>query len=104
MKYPIATPHKFPFIGIFIRVKLSLPRLHQYKRNVRGNITLFVASVYHPVYEVEHTNLINTLSSIMSSVPKTADFIGGHDFNDNIGICTKMYRKAEAHEGLTTAT
>ena len=29
----------------------------------------------------------------MTSVPKSAEFIGGHGVNANLGICTKMYRK-----------
>ena len=49
--------------------------------------------MYHPVDEVEHINFIDNLRSIMSLVPNTAEFIGGHDVNANIGIRTKMYRK-----------
>ena len=29
----------------------------------------------------------------MTSVPKSAGFIGGHDVNANLGIRTKMYQK-----------
>ena len=92
-KFPIMTPHDSPLVGRFIGVKLNFPRLDQYKRKVLGHITLFVASVYHPVDEVEHTYFINTLISIMSSMPKTLDFIGGHDVNANLRTRNKMYRK-----------
>ena len=82
-----------PFVGRFIGVKLRYPQINQYKNKVRGNITLFVASVYHPVDEFKHTEFIDILSSIMSSVPKMAKFIGGHDVNTNLGIKAKMYQK-----------
>ena len=92
-KAPITTPHNSPFVGRFIGVKLCFPWLDQYDWKIRGHITLFVALVYHPVDEVEHVDFTNTLSSIMTSVPKSADFVGGHDVNANLGISTKMYRK-----------
>ena len=60
-----------PFVGRFIGVKLNFPRIDQYKKKVQGNTTLFVASIYHPVDELEHTEFIDILSNIMSSVPKT---------------------------------
>ena len=75
------------------RGELRFPRIDQYKNKVRGNITLFVASIYHPVNELEHTEFIDILSTIMSSVPKNAKFIRGHDINANLGIITKMYGK-----------
>ena len=87
------TPHDYPFVGRFIGVKLSFPLLDQYERNVRGHITLFFTSVYHPVDEVEHTYFIDTLKYIMSLVPKTEEFVGWHGFNSNIRIRTKMYHK-----------
>ena len=52
-----------------------------------------MASVYHPVDEVEHVDFTDTLSSIMTSVPKSVEFIGGNDVNANLGIRNKMYRK-----------
>ena len=62
---------------------------------------IFVASVYHPVDEFEHTDFIDNLISIMSYVPKTEDFIGGHDVNANLGIRTKMYRNNLGPWGTT---
>ena len=80
---PIKTPHDSPFVGRFIGVNLSFLQLDMYKRKVLGQLKLFVASVYHPVYETEHMEFIDTLISIMSSVPKMVEFIGGHDVNAN---------------------
>ena len=54
-KPQITTQMDSPFVGRFIRVKLRYPRINQYKKKVRGNITLFIASIYHPVDEFEHT-------------------------------------------------
>ena len=84
------TPHDSPFVGRFIGVKLCFPRLDQYDQRIRGHITLFVASVYHLVNEVKNPAFNETLISIMNSVPKTAEFIGGHGVNANLGICNKM--------------
>ena len=82
-----------PFVGRFIGVKLRFPRIDPYKKKVRGNTTLFVASIYHPVDELKHTEFIDILSNIMSSVPKNANCIGGHDVNANLGIGSKMHGK-----------
>ena len=64
-----------------------------YDWRIRGHITLFIALVYHPVGEVKHADFTETLSSIMTSVPKSEEFIGGHDVNSNLGISIKMYQK-----------
>ena len=93
LKPPITTPMDSPFVGRFIGVKLRFPRIDPYKKKVRGNTKLFVASIYHPVDELEHTEFIDIMSNIMCSVPKNADFIGGHDVNANLGIRSKMYGK-----------
>ena len=93
MKPPIMTPMESPLVGIFVGVKLSFPLINQYENKVRGNTKIFVASVYHPVDEVEHTDFINILSSITSSVLKVAKLIGGHDVNAKLGTRSKMCRK-----------
>ena len=54
-KPPITTPLDSSFVGRFIGMKLRYPRINQYKKKVRVNLTLSVASIYHPVYELEHT-------------------------------------------------
>ena len=92
-KHPTTTSMDSPFVGRFIGVKLRFPRIYPYKKKVRGNTTLFVASIYHPVDELEHTEFIDILSNMMRSVPKNANFIGGHDVNANLGIRSKMYGK-----------
>ena len=69
-KPPITTPMDYPSVGRFIGVKLIYPRINRYEKKVRGNTTLFVASIYRPVDEFEHTEFIDILSSITSSVPK----------------------------------
>ena len=54
-KPPITTPMDSPFVGRFVGVKLRFPRIDPYKNKIRGNTTLFVSSIYHPVDELEHT-------------------------------------------------
>ena len=81
-------------------VKLYFPRLDLYNQRIRGHTTLFIALVYHPVDKVEHTDFNDTLSSIMNSVPKTAEFIGGNDVNANLGIRNNMNRKTLGPWGI----
>ena len=90
-KPPITTPLGSSFVGRFIGVKLRHPQINQYEKIVRGNLTLSVASIYQPVDELEQTEFINILSTIMSSVPKKAKFIGGNDVNTNLGVRSKIY-------------
>ena len=45
-------------------------------------------------------DFFDTMSSIMSSVPKLEDFIGVHDANTNIIILTKMYRETLVPWGI----
>ena len=70
LKPPITTSMDYPFVGRFKGVKLRYPRIYQYKKKLCGNIILFVASIYHRVDKLEHTEFIEILSTIMSSVPK----------------------------------
>ena len=89
-----------PFVGRFIRANLIFPRINHYEKKVGGNTKLFVASVYHPVDKFEHTYFIYILSSIMSSVPKTEQFIGGKNVNDNLGTMSNMYEKTLGPWGI----
>ena len=82
------------------RFRLPTRHINQYEKKEQGNTTIFVASVYHPVDELKNTDFINILSSIMSSVPKTAKFMGGHDVNGNLGTRSKMYRKTLGPWGI----
>ena len=99
-KPPITTSLDSPFVGRFIGVKIRYPKINQFENKVRDNITIFVALIYHPVDELEHTEFIDILSTIMSSVPKTAKFIGGQDVNANLGIRSKMYGKTLGPWGI----
>ena len=47
---------------------------------------LFVASIYHPVDNKEHRKFSEMLISLVISLPKTVQFIGGHDANANLGV------------------
>ena len=40
----------------------------------------------------ENEEFNNKLSMLVNSVPKSLNFIGGHDVNTNLGIRKKMYR------------
>ena len=81
-------------------MKLRYPQISQYEKKVRGNNTLFIATIYHPIYEFENTEFIDIMSSIMLSVPKMAKFIGGHDGKANLGVTSKMYKKTVGEWGI----
>ena len=76
----------------FLGLKLQFPRFGQFDRRLRGELKLFIASIYHPVDANEHEEFNDTLSMIVNSVPNSLNFIGGHDVNANLGI-RKNYTK-----------
>ena len=61
---------------------------------------LFLAPVYHPVYDTEHEGFNDTLNSLINYIPKSAEFIGGHDVNANIGVRLKIYCRAIGPHGI----
>ena len=99
-KPPITTPLDSSFFGRFIGVKLRYPQINQSEKKVRGNLNLFIASIYHPVDEFKHTEFIDILSAIMSSVKKSSKFIGGHDVNANLVVRSKIYGKTLGPRGI----
>ena len=40
----------------------------------------------------------------MSSIPKTVQFIGGHDVNENLGVQKIMHKKVIGTYGIKIAT
>ena len=79
---------------------MSFPIFDKWGKRVRGYLKLFVASVYHPVDEKEHAEFSDMLSSILGSLPKTVQLIGGHDVNANLGVRKIMHRKVIGIHGL----
>ena len=53
-KPPITTHLQSKFAGRFLGLKLQFPRFDQFDRRVRGELKLFIASIYHPVDVKEH--------------------------------------------------
>ena len=49
-------------------------------------LKFLIASIYHPVDVYEHEEFNDILSMLVNSVPKSLNFIGGHDVNANLGI------------------
>ena len=52
---------------------------------------LFIASIHHPVDINENEEFNNKLSMLVNSVPKSLNFIGGHDVNAKL-VVTKLYK------------
>ena len=53
-KHPITTPLQSKFVGIFLGLKLQLPRFDRFDKRLRGELKLFIESIYHPVYAKDH--------------------------------------------------
>ena len=53
-KPPITTHLQSKFVGRFLGLKLQFPRFDQFDRRLRGELKLFIASIYHPVDVNEH--------------------------------------------------
>ena len=92
-KPPITTIMESLFAGRFIGVKLSFPKFKKWGRRKRGYLKLFIASIYHPVDETEYEEFNNTLSSLLNSIPRLDEFIGGHDVNANLGVRSKIHHQ-----------
>ena len=97
---PTTTSSDSDFVGRFLGIKMSFSRFYKWGKRVRGYLKLFVASIYHPVDEKEHAEFSDTLSSILGSLSKTVQFIGGHDVNANLGLRKTMHGKLIGIHGL----
>ena len=85
-KPPIATPLQSKFVGRFLGLKLQFPRFDRFDRRSQGELKLFIALIYDPVDTKYHKEFNDTLSMLLNLVPKTSNFIGGHDVNSNLGV------------------
>ena len=88
----IITPLQSKFVGRFLGLKLQFPRFNQFNRRVRGELKLFIASIYHPVDSKDHEEFNDTLNMLVKSVPKSSEFISGYDVNANLGVRKKLYK------------
>ena len=61
---------------------------------------LFLESVYHPVDDIEHERINDTLNSLINYIPKTGEFIRGHDVNANLGVMLKIHRREIGPHGI----
>ena len=53
-KPPITTHLQSKLVGRFLGLKLRFPRFNKFDRRVRGELKLFIASIYHQVDVKEH--------------------------------------------------
>ena len=51
---------------------------------------LLLSLVYHPVDDMEHEGFNDSLNSLINYIPKSAEFIGGHDVNGKLGVRLKI--------------
>ena len=69
-KPPITTPLQSKFVGRFLGLKLQFPRFDRFDRRVRGELKLFMASIYYLVYTKDHGEFNDTLRMLLNSLPK----------------------------------
>ena len=74
------------FSGRFVGITLKFPNTNSYGKRLKGNTKYFVASVYHPHENKIYRQFNDTLTTILSKVPKSAHAILEQDINANIGI------------------
>ena len=67
---------------------------------MRGFLKLFVASIYHPFDNKYCGESNETLSSLMSSLPKAVQFIGGNDVNESLGVRKLMHKRVIGIYGI----
>jgi len=82
----LPTDHKFE--GHFLGVPLTFPNYDNYGKRLKGNLHLFLCSIYHPHESNDHSEFNNILPSIINDAPKHSQLIFGHDINCNVGTCT----------------
>ena len=99
-KPPITALLEFSFAGRFIGVKMLFPKVDQWGKKKRGYLKLFLALVYHRVDATEHEGFNDTLNSLINSIPKSAEFIGGRDVNVNLGVRLKIHCRAIGPHGI----
>jgi hypothetical protein len=83
---PITTDLKSNFSGRFIGVLLSFPNFDSYGKKIKGELKVFLASVYNPYEEDLYDDFNDADTSLCQKIPSNAIRIFGQDINANVGI------------------
>ena len=57
----------------------------------RGEINIFLASVYHPVEHDDQKRFNEELASFYNAIARNIELLASQDVNANIGVCSKMF-------------
>ena len=83
---PITTASSGNFAGRFIGLNLRFDCFDSQGRRVKGkSLSLFLASIYHPCHDAPHEQFLETLTSILQTIPRKSNLIIGADINAKIG-------------------
>ena len=70
----------------FIRVSLKSPNIDSYRKKIKGDLKLFIASVCHPYETEKYQEFNDKLQALLGQVPIPADKVLGQDINVNVQI------------------
>ena len=83
---PITTSKKSEHVGRFIGITLQFPKVSPTGKKLKGELTVFLASIYHPSVEKESDEFTPICQALLEKAPKDAMTVIGHDINASIGI------------------
>ena len=78
---------------------MTKQKLDKYHRNSKGVIKLFLSSICHLVKHYEENLQNEELTSFFSAIPRNAKILSGQDFNDKVGILSKIFLGVLGHHG-----
>ena len=102
---PITSSLNSDFPGRMIGATLCFPnrsnkRADKFHKRGKGNIKIFLASIYHPVDHEDQKRFNEELASFYNSVPWNADLLVRQDGNYNIGIRSQMFQDVIGPYGI----
>ena len=88
---PITTTQKGKHSGRFIGITLQFPNFDSNGQKIRGDLKIFVASIYqyyHPYETYKYQAFNSHITAIMEKAPKKTERILGQDINP-ILVCVE---------------
>lgn len=71
--------------GRVIGIPLIFPNLDDRGKAIKGETTIFLSLIYHPIDLEEYTDFLGSLDSFFDFIPHGLNLVNGHDANANVG-------------------
>ena len=102
---PVTSPITSPFPGRMIGITLCFPNgsnrsRDRYHRKAKGEIKIFLCSIYHPVEHDEQKYFNDELDAFYGRAPRNAEILSGQDINANAGVATVRFRDVIGPNGI----